>query len=352
MENHMSYTRTAISLHWLLALLIFSGWGLGFYMHELPTSPQKLQYYSWHKWMGVTVFLLVLVRASWRLFNVPPPLPHTVPPWQVSASRVSHVVLYLLMLALPLSGWLMSSAKGFQTVYFGVLPIPDLLQKDKDLGELLAYVHWLLAFALAWLVALHVAAALKHHFLDKDGVLRRMLPALLPILVIGPLLGAAAGNVNTARSELTATFRQMNVPVEARFTAFRGSVTFDPAAAGKAAASLEVDTASFDIGEDEYNAEARGKEWLDAAAHPRATFVSDKVVSTGRDQHTASGTFTLKGKAMPLSVPFTLRRKDGLRTYDGQFSISRKDYAIGGKAWDGVLEDAVVVRFRIVTPDP
>lgn len=347
----MRYTRTAISLHWLVALLIFSGWGLGLYMHELPTSPQKLQYYSWHKWLGVSVFLLVLVRATWRIFNVPPPLPPTVSPWQVSASRASHVVLYMLMLGLPLSGWLMSSAKGFQTVYFGVLPIPDLLQKDKDLGELLADVHWLLALALAWLVALHVAAALKHHFFDKDGVLRRMLPVLLPILVTGLLLGAAAGNVNTARSELTATFRQMNVPVEGKFTAFRGSVTFDPAAPGKAAATLEVDTASFDLGDEEYNAEARGKEWLDAGAHPRATFVSDKVVSSGRDQYSATGSFTLKGKALPLTVPFTLRRKDGARTYEGRFTISRKDYAIGGKAWDGVLEDAVVVRFRIVTPD-
>ena len=99
-----------------------------------------------------------------------------MPGWQKTAAQGLHHLLYLLMIAIPLSGWLMSSAKGFQTVYFGIIPLPDLLQKNKELGELLELVHSSLNFTLAGLVVAHIAAALKHHLLDRDEVLARMLP--------------------------------------------------------------------------------------------------------------------------------------------------------------------------------
>ncbi|MBK9020642.1 MAG: cytochrome b [Sulfuritalea sp.] len=172
------YTHTAIGLHWLIALAIAGSFALGLYMHELPLSPQKLKLYSWHKWAGVTIFLFVLLRLTWRLTHRPPALPAGMPGWQRSAAEATHVLLYLLMFAVPLSGWLMSSAKGFQTVWFGVLPLPDLLQKDTDLGDLLQQMHMLLNFTMAGLVVAHAGAALKHHFLDRDEVLARMLPFL------------------------------------------------------------------------------------------------------------------------------------------------------------------------------
>jgi cytochrome b561 len=101
-----------------------------------------------------------------------------MPAWQRTAAHALHLLLYVLMLAIPLSGWLMSSAKGFQTVWFGILPLPDLVGKDKDLGELLEAVHMSLNFGFAALVAAHVGAALKHHLVDRDDVLVRMLPIL------------------------------------------------------------------------------------------------------------------------------------------------------------------------------
>lgn len=168
------YTATAIHLHWLVALALIGTFSLGLYMHELPLSPTKLKLYSWHKWAGVTIFLLVLVRLAWRLGHRPPELPAGMPAWQRQASAWVHGLLYLLMFAVPLSGWLMSSAKGFQTVWFGVLPLPDLVGKNESLGELLETAHKLLNLTLASLVGLHVAAALKHHFIDRDDVLRRM----------------------------------------------------------------------------------------------------------------------------------------------------------------------------------
>ncbi len=168
------YNTTAIALHWLVALLIFAAFPLGMYMHDLPLSPTKLQLYSYHKWLGMTVLLFAVLRVVWRIKHTPPALPDAMPRWQQIASHATHQFLYVLMLIVPISGWLMSSAKGFKTVWFGVLPLPDLVGKDKALGDMLGSVHTSLNYILLVLVVLHIAAALKHHFIDKDGVLLRM----------------------------------------------------------------------------------------------------------------------------------------------------------------------------------
>ena len=170
------YARIAIGLHWLIAVALIGSFAVGLYMVDLPLSPQKLRIYSWHKWAGETIFLFVMLRLSWRLLHRPPELPATMPAWQIKAAQATHTLLYLLMFAVPLSGWLMSSAKGFQTVYFGVLPLPDLLGKNEELGDLLQQAHRMLNFGMAALVVAHLGAALKHHFIDRDEVLVRMIP--------------------------------------------------------------------------------------------------------------------------------------------------------------------------------
>ncbi|MDA8260127.1 MAG: cytochrome b [Betaproteobacteria bacterium] len=173
-----SYTGVAIGLHWLIAFAIIGSFSVGLYMVDLPLSPQKLKIYSWHKWAGVTIFLCVVLRLGWRLLHRPPELPAGVPVWQRSLAAATHVLMYLLMIVVPLSGWLMSSAKGFQTVWFGVLPLPDLLTKNAELGDLLQQMHKLLNYSMAALVFAHLGAALKHHFIDRDDILARMLPFL------------------------------------------------------------------------------------------------------------------------------------------------------------------------------
>lgn len=180
MTTATEYTRSAIVLHWLIALIIFVSFPVGLYMVELPLSPNKLKIYSYHKWAGVTVFFLAIARVAWRLRHPAPPLPVSIPVWQRAFAAATHKLLYLLLLAVPLSGWLMSSALGFQTVYFGVLPIPDLLEKNKLLGEQLKWFHMFLNYTLAGFVAAHAAAAVKHHVIDRDGVLARMVPFLRP----------------------------------------------------------------------------------------------------------------------------------------------------------------------------
>ena len=170
------YTGPAIALHWLIAVGLAGSFVLGLYMHDLPLSPAKLQLYAWHKWAGITLFMLVWARLAWRLGHPPPPLPATMPARLRSAAAAAHGLLYVLMLAIPVSGWLMSSAKGVPTVWFGVVPLPDLVSRDKALGDLLATTHQALNFTLLGLIVAHAGAALKHHFVDRDDVLTRMLP--------------------------------------------------------------------------------------------------------------------------------------------------------------------------------
>lgn len=171
------YTTPAIALHWLMAIALAGTFAVGLLVADMPLSPTKLRVMSYHKWAGVSLFLLLLVRLGWRLGHRPPALPGSMSPWQQRLAAGGHHLLYLLMFAVPVSGWPMSSAKGFQTVWFGVLPLPDLLEKNRELGALLQEVHETLNWLLAALVAGHGGAALKHHFMDRDEVLRRMLPS-------------------------------------------------------------------------------------------------------------------------------------------------------------------------------
>jgi len=176
----LRYTRTAMLLHWLIAVLILGLFGLGIYMAGLPLSPQKLKLYSYHKWAGLTVLSLALLRVLWRITHKPPPLPASQPQWQQLAAHAGHGLLYVLIFAAPFSGWLMSSALGFPVVWFGVLPLPDLIDKNKELGEVLKLVHRYLNYSFLAVVIGHALAAIKHQWLDKDGTLSRMLPTLNP----------------------------------------------------------------------------------------------------------------------------------------------------------------------------
>ncbi|XHS79140.1 cytochrome b [Burkholderiaceae bacterium UC74_6] len=169
------YSSVAIAFHWVLAVAIVTALGVGLYMTSLPFSMQRLKLYNWHKWAGVTILTLSALRLLWRLFHQPPAdLP--MPRWQALAAHATHWFLYAAFFAVPLSGWAYSSAAGFPIVWFGVLPLPDLVAKDPALAETLKTLHHLLAYALAAAVLAHVGAALKHQFIDRDGLIRRMLP--------------------------------------------------------------------------------------------------------------------------------------------------------------------------------
>lgn len=168
------YTRTAVSLHWLLAGLIISAFALGWVMTELAISPMKVRMYNWHKWLGVTVLGLAAVRALWRLTHPAPPL-LAMPAWQQKAAHMLHGALYVWLFALPLSGWAYSNATGYPVVYLGLWRLPDLVARDKALAGQLLQLHEILGWFMFAMTLAHLAAALKHHFVDRDETLRRML---------------------------------------------------------------------------------------------------------------------------------------------------------------------------------
>lgn len=174
------YTAVAIALHWLLALAIVGMFGVGVYMTDLPISPLRMKLYNWHKWAGVTFLALTVLRVLWRVTHRPPVLPVAVsqamPTWQTQAYHATHHIMYALFFVVPLIGWAYSSAAGYPIVWFGQIALPDLLAKDDAMAELIKPLHELSAFALMGLAALHVGAALKHHWVDRDGLLQRMLP--------------------------------------------------------------------------------------------------------------------------------------------------------------------------------
>jgi cytochrome b561 len=176
------YTGTAIFLHWTLGLFLVGMFGMGLYMADLPFSPWRLKLYNWHKWGGITILLLSALRLVWRVTHRPPALPQAVslamPGWQLQAYHATHVAMYSLFFIVPLVGWAYSSAAGFPIVLFGAIALPDFVAASKPVAEWIKPWHEASAFALAGLVLLHVAAALKHHWIDKDGLLERMKPAL------------------------------------------------------------------------------------------------------------------------------------------------------------------------------
>ena len=179
-QKTIRYSALAMFLHWLLAIALVAMFAVGTYMSDLPFSPWRLQLYNWHKWAGVTILTLSVLRLVWRLTHRPPALPQsiqlTMPKWQLLAHHATHGGMYALFFIVPLVGWAYSSAAGFPVVVFGVLPLPDFVPVGKALAALIKPWHQITALTLAGLVLMHVAAAFKHQWIDKDKLINRMLP--------------------------------------------------------------------------------------------------------------------------------------------------------------------------------
>ena len=170
-----AWDTTARVLHWLVAALILVQFALGWMAVRWHLSPAKLDLFVWHKSTGMLILALVLLRLSWRLAITAPPLPSAMPRWEQFAARASHGLLYVLMLAMPLSGWVLNSAAGVPFRIFRLLPLPAITAPDKQVEHWASRVHLGLWIVLAALLVLHIGAALRHHFILRDGVLLGML---------------------------------------------------------------------------------------------------------------------------------------------------------------------------------
>jgi cytochrome b561 len=178
LNANQRYHSVSIILHWVLGAALVAIFLFGTYMSDLPFSPERLKLFNWHKWAGISILLLSALRLLWRLKHPAPALPakieRAMPAWQLKAHQLTHVALYALFFVVPLVGWAYTSAAGFPVVLFGVIQLPDWVSADKALAAVIKPWHQISAFALAGLVVLHVGAALKHQFVDKDGLLQRM----------------------------------------------------------------------------------------------------------------------------------------------------------------------------------
>jgi cytochrome b561 len=179
MDNKMGaqrYHNFAIFLHWLLAIGVFVMIGLGWYMSEIPKgTPDRAFWFNLHKSIGVTLGVLVLIRVWWRLTHKPPPLPASMPAWEVTAAKISHALLYACLIVMPLAGFLGSNFTKYGVKYFGI-PIGPFFAENEAIRDALQEVHEFTSYVLVAAIVVHILAALKHLVLDKDRVFERMLP--------------------------------------------------------------------------------------------------------------------------------------------------------------------------------
>lgn len=165
--------------HWLIALLIIGNMALGYWADSLSLSPTKVEAFYWHKTTGLTVLWLAVLRLLWRFTNPAPRLPPGMPGWERLLAHASHFLLYVLMIAMPVSGWIINSTANFPLDLYGLIPVPDLVPKgpnESAIGDIAKAAHYWMFISICVLLVLHVAGALKHHVINGDPVLKRMAP--------------------------------------------------------------------------------------------------------------------------------------------------------------------------------
>ena len=162
--------------HWVIVVLVITQFVLANEYHHLPLGLAKLGVIAKHKSVGITIFALAVLRLVWRFLNPTPQLPDTLKPYERVLANVTHFALYAILFLMPITGWIMSSARSFPVSWFGLFQLPDLVAPNRPLYDVLQETHDTLAWLLVGVATLHLLAALKHHFVLKDDTLRRMLP--------------------------------------------------------------------------------------------------------------------------------------------------------------------------------
>ena len=343
-------------LHWLIVALIALQAALGLTGLMLPLGVQKLTVLARHKSIGITILGLAVLRLLWRWFNPTPPLPSNLKPHERFLAQFTHAALYVLLFAMPLTGWIMSSARGFPVSWFHVLQLPDLVRKSERLYDAMVTTHATLAIALGLTVLLHIAGALKHHFVLKDDTLRRMLPFGRTTLAVlaGAMLAApparAAGSTYTLlapQSSLTYTFIQAGAANEGRFKSF--AVSFDPIA-GRL--DVLIDMKSFDTADQQRNGILGGGDFFDVAQYPQSRFTASRIEKTAVG-YVATGSLTLRGVTRNTTIPFTWRttmaQGRSVGYLSGQTTLRRLDFGVGQGQWQSTdqVDNEVTIRYSL-----
>lgn len=327
-------------LHWLIVALIIVQFVIAEIAQGLPLGPDKVATLARHKSVGITILALALLRLVWRAVNPTPTLPATSRPWERTVARATHAVLYGLLFAMPLSGWMMSSARNFPVSWFGLVQLPDLVRPSKPLYEQLHETHEVLFVVLVAVAILHVLAALKHHFILKNDVLRRMLP-MLGALALGfgaaGLGEAAAWHSEAAGSTLRFEFDQAGARSNGSFGKFQVQLDLGAPPTMPGRLDVRIDTTSIDTQDEERDGLLRGAELFDTAKFPAARFVATNTIKRGGDRYEAAGQLTIRNVTRPLTVPFVVQMlMEGGRQVTrmrGAVTIRRLDFGVGQGDW-------------------
>lgn len=360
------YTAVAVALHWAIAAAILANLALGWWMHEAiedaDTVARAIAAYQLHKSLGLTILALTLVRLAWRLAHRPPPLPEAMRAWERIAARGVHWAFYALMVVVPLSGWTYASAQWrgeaplhVPTLWFGLFQVPHLFDptalpadERKTIAARNAVAHSWLAWSMAWLLALHLAAALKHRFVNRDGVLASMRPIVgaaiaaavllfaLAVLFAAPgrasrevVIGSARGGwaIDPA-SAITFSGVHAGNPFRGRFTRWQADLRFNPLAAPIVTVAATVDMTSAADGVPLHEEMLLQGEWFDVARYPQARFVATRIATKPGGGHTVEGALTLKDRLVPVP-PLELVIGESELRISGRFYIDRAEANLG-----------------------
>lgn len=356
-----AYGSVTKTLHWLMGTLMILMLIMGLTMGDIPNGPStvqlKITVYGLHKSIGILILGLVFVRIGWHLYSRRPAPVESLRPIDRVGAAVMHYFLYFLMIIMPLTGWLMSSAKGRPVSFFGLFTLPDLVPADKEAGHTYAERHELIGYIIIGAATLHILAALKHHFVNKDAVLRRMLPALLCLLLLAPATAGAAESWTMLHDKSSIIFRpkQMGNDFTGRFDVFSAQIAFSADDLKNSHVSIGIQIPTAHTGDAERDENLKAKEWFDAAAYPEAKFEAGTFTAAGKDSFEARGTLTVKNISQPVTLPFTLKiDKDAtgrtLATMDGHVTIDRSKFQIGTGQWadTGIIANDVPVDIHVV----
>ncbi len=351
--------------HWAIVLLVIGQFVLAFIADDLPVGMQKLAILARHKSFGITILALATLRLLWRAANRSPAMPATMANWERLGARAAHALLYALLFAVPLAGWIMSSAKNFPVSWFGLLQLPDLVAPSESTFAIAHEAHEILAFTLGGVATLHLLAALKHHFINRDSVLRRMLPFARVPVAVGLLLAAGAGagdslaagpgagswSGDASSGALGFHFRQAGADTSGAFGKF--TVTLATAADGAPTRlAVTVDIDSIGTKDQDRDSALRSADLFDVKKFPRATFDASRFRRTADGHYEASGTLTIRDAARAVTLPFALSATSGAAPgwrISGELPIKRLDYGVGQGEWRSVemVDDAVTVSWSV-----
>ncbi len=378
-KNPDMFSRVSKIFHWTMAVIILLMISSGFFMTKMGFSPTKLEIYALHKSFGILVLMLVAFRLIAR-YTKPPPKPlETHSKAEKVLSKSAHYALYALMILMPLSGWIMSSAGDFPNSFFGLFEMPDLVSKDEGIFNFFRETHELLAIVILIIVGAHMAGAFKHEYIDGDQTLSRMtkknlsmvsvvyLTVLFVALWLGPFVimsqkdpgkaariverivqseskTIAAENLDDAwtiikdESRVRFSATQYGSAFEGEFKAFDGQIVFDAEDLENARVNITFDLSSIETGSDDRDQQALDKDWFYVEKFPTAAFVASGFEQTGANRYIVSGNLTIREHTQPLSFPFTLDivEKDNSTKraiMNASFSLNRLDFGVGQGQW-------------------